>query len=132
MGCPAAPEHLQGKSLRSRIEGADLEPSDVFIEWNGHNNGFGDLLGKVSIPEALRGLASEEAMIAAITDPVRTVITRDGKKLNYSLRGEHELYDLEHDPFETCNLAAQPGMGALIETLGHKIEQWQKWTGDTV
>ena len=94
MGQPV-PEGLQGASLRPCFEGrAEAPPGDVFVEWNGHNNGLGDVIGQVSIPEPLRELAAKDEIISAITDPVRTVITPDGWKLNCSPRGEHELYNL--------------------------------------
>ncbi len=132
MGQPI-PDHLQGKSLRPRVEGTgEAPPPDVFIEWNGHNNGFGDAIGRVSIPEALQGLVPESAVIAAITDPVRTVITPDGWKLNCSPLGEHELYNLEQDPLETVNLAAELGMRSRMGELASKIHGWQEGTGDTV
>ena len=132
MGQPA-PDHLQGKSLSPWIEGAaDVPPGDVFIEWNGHNNGLGDVIGKVSIPEYLRGLAPETEIAAAITDPVRTVITPDGWKLNYSPLGEHELYNLGDDPLEMDNLASDPDMRPQMEALVSKIRCWQEETGDGV
>jgi arylsulfatase A-like enzyme len=132
MGQPV-PDHLQGKSLSPWIEGtADADPGDVFIEWNGHNNGLGDAIGKVSIPDAMRGLAPKDEIVAAITDPVRTVITPDGWKLNHSPLGEHELYNLGDDPLETSNLAADPDMRSQMEALVTKIRRWQEETGDEV
>ena len=128
------PEHLQGKSLRPWFDpDAGTRPSeDIFIEWNGHNNGFGDTNGKVSIPDAMRALAAEEEIIRATTDPVRTVITPDGWKLNYSPAGEHELYDLSQDPFELHNLAFQPGQKTRLQSLAARIRRWQAQTKDTV
>jgi arylsulfatase A-like enzyme len=132
MGQPV-PEHLEGKSLSPWIEGtAHAPPGDVFIEWNGHNNGLGDVIGKVSIPESIRGLVSDDAIVAAITDPVRTVITPDGWKLNYSPLGEHELYHLVGDPLENDNLAVDPEMRPQMELLAAKIRRWQEETGDEV
>ena len=128
------PDHLQGKSLRPWFDptAGARPPEDIIIEWNGHNNGFGDVTGKVSIPEPMRTLASEEEIIRAITDPVRTIITPDGWKLNYSPAGEHELYDLSQDPHETQNLAAQPGQKTRIQALLGRIQRWQAQTKDPV
>jgi arylsulfatase A-like enzyme len=132
MGQPI-PDHLEGKSQRSRITGhADTPPDDVFIEWNGHNNGLGDVIGRVSIPESLRDLAAEDEIAAAITDPVRTVIAPDGWKFSYSPLGEHELYNLDDDPSETDNLATRPEMRPQMEALADKIRRWQERTGDKV
>jgi len=131
MGQPV-PESLEGASLRPCFEGrVETAPGDVFVEWNGHNNGLGDVIGQVSIPEPLHELATVEEIIAAITDPVRTVITPDGWKLNCSPRGEHELYNVHRDPFETQNLVG-PEHAPLMQALADRIRRWQERTGDTV
>jgi arylsulfatase len=127
------PGHLQGRSLRPLIEGDSSEPAkDVFIEWNGHNNGFGDVIGSVSVPEAMRELAPGDEIVAAITDPVRTVITPDGWKLNHSPLGEHELYHLDEDPYETVNLATRANMRPRMQELSARIRRWQERTGDDI
>jgi arylsulfatase A-like enzyme len=132
MGQPI-PSHLQGRSLRAFLEGCDKTSArDVFIEWNGPNNGFGDVIDSVSIPESMRELASPEAISAAITDPVRTVVTPDGWKFNCSPLGEHELYNLLEDPGETRNLAGRVEMRPRMQELGERIRNWQKQTEDSV
>ena len=132
MGQPV-PDGLQGQSLRPLIEGRrDAPPRDVFVEWNGHNNGFGDAIGRVSIPAPMRSLASEGDIQAAITDPVRTVITPDGWKFNCSPLGEHELYNLDLDPTERYNLARQQEMRPVLRDLADRLRRWQERTGDGV
>ncbi len=131
MGQPI-PAGLEGMSLRPVIEGQpDLRPRDVFIEWNGHNNGLGDVIGHVSVPQEIRDLAGMDEIVSAITDPVRTVITPDGWKFNCSPRGEHELYNLNDDPIETDNLAG-PDTAPLMGALADRIRAWQARTGDDV
>jgi arylsulfatase A-like enzyme len=131
MGQPV-PDGVEGASLRPCFEGrAERAQDDVFIEWNGHNNGLGDVIGQVSIPEPLNEMATRDEIIAAITDPVRTVITADGWKFNCSPLGEHELYNLNEDPFETQNLAG-PARAALMRDLVGRIRAWQDRTGDTI
>ncbi len=128
------PDHLQGKSLRPWFDPTNgiRTPENIIIEWNGHNNGFGDVAGKVSIPDAMRALATEDEIISATTDPVRTLISPDGWKLNYSPAGEHELYDLTHDPSETNNLAFQTDQQARFQALAERIQRWQALTKDAV
>lgn len=128
------PDGLEGKSLKPLLEkGQDVtHTEDVFVEWNGHNNGFGDLIGQVSIPDWMRKYASQEEIRAAITDPVRTVITAEGWKFNYSLLGEHELYNLNDDPWETRNLARDAQYKSLMRELAGRIARWQERTSDTV
>ena len=67
-----------------------------------------------------------------ITDSVRTVITPDGWKLNYSPRGEHELYYLSADPGEAQNLYGREENKSIIAELVGHIVQWQKRTGDSI
>jgi N-sulfoglucosamine sulfohydrolase len=48
----------------------------------------------------------------------------------YLHRPRHELYDLEADPHETRNLAADPEHRKVLEELQAKLKAWQESTGD--
>ncbi|HBC89406.1 MAG TPA: hypothetical protein DCZ94_20900 [Lentisphaeria bacterium] len=125
------PDYLQGKSLRKKIEsGKPISEDDVFIEWNGPNNGLGDVKGDVSLPDWMKQFASPERIRAATIDPVRTVITPDGWKFNCSPLGEHELYNLSQDPLETRNIFKENR--ELAGKLRDKILNWQEQTGDKI
>ncbi len=132
MGQPV-PDGLPGRSLRGPLEGAEDEPGeDVFIEWNGPNCGLaGDVVGRVELPEGLRAEVDPAEAVEAITDPIRTIITPDGWKLNWSPRGEHELYHLADDPGETQNLAVEEANRPQMRKLADRIRAWQERTGDT-
>jgi N-sulfoglucosamine sulfohydrolase len=41
-----------------------------------------------------------------------------------------ELYDLENDPFELTNLAGQPAMKAIEQTLRERLDRWMVREGD--
>ena len=43
---------------------------------------------------------------------------------------EFELYDLEQDPFEFRNLAAEPGHEESLRELRGKLLQWRQETAD--
>ena len=133
MGKPI-PDNLEGKSLAPWLEqGGDVMLSDdVFIEWNGPNNGFGDVAGRVMLPPGAEHLVTPEQIEAAVRDPVRTVVTADGWKLNYSPLGEHELYNLRQDPLETTNLATDAAHRPLMKELAERIVSWQRRTDDAV
>ena len=45
-------------------------------------------------------------------------------------RPPEELYDLEADPWETRNLAAQPEHAATLRELRGRLEDWMRATGD--
>ena len=53
---------------------------DVFIEWNGHNNGFEDKIGEVTILDLWRTIATEQEIIDYV-DPIRTIITPWGMEV---------------------------------------------------
>jgi arylsulfatase A-like enzyme len=131
MGQPV-PSSLQGASLKPLLDsGLSRAQRDVFIEWNGGNNGFGDVRGAVQVPKAMLALAEREEIIAAITDPIRTVVTIDGWKLNWSARGDNELFDLNADPHELRNLAGEPGQANRIREMAGRLRAWQERTADT-
>jgi len=127
-------EQVQGTSLRPLIENGDAADSDdVFIEWNGPNCDIDqDIHNQTPIREILLKSATTEQMIQATTDPVRTIVTPDGWKLNCSPLGEHELYNLNDDPVETNNLAAKKNFRPLMNDLAGRIRQWQRRAGDQV
>jgi arylsulfatase A-like enzyme len=126
------PPHLQGKSLRPMLEteSDSLHKEDVFIEWNGRNSGVEGSLKREPRPEWMRAFGNSREIMEAVEDPVRTVITPDGWKLNFSPRGEHEMYDMCDDPGETRNLAREAGYRGKLDDLRYRIKQWQKATGD--
>ena len=128
------PEHLQGESLRPLLETANASSeANVFLQWNGPNSGIvGEGKGEFQVPAPLRGIVAADELEEAVTDPVRTVITPEGWKLNYSPRGEHELYNLGSDPGENKNAFGQKELEPLVEALADQIIQWQKRTGDNV
>ena len=125
-----APSHLQGKSLRPVIGSGGKSRDDVFIQWNGPNGGFGDIVGRVNVPDFFAELATPEQIEQALRDPVRTIVTPDGWKFNCSPMGEHELYNLNEDPFETTNLARSEQHQTLIRQLTARIHTWQSRTHD--
>jgi len=121
------PDRLPGKSLRPCLEaGEEPPPEPVFIEWNGTDAG---LPAEGVLPDWVRPGEAHRAR-ASFADPVRTVVTPDGWKFNCSPLGEHELYHLARDPYETRNVFGEERSRAraLRETLARR----QKRTGDTV
>ncbi len=125
------PDFVQGRSLRRRMMNPDgLAGESVFVEWNGSNNGLGDVLGEAHIPDWMTTIGTSKEIKAACTDPVRTVISAEGWKLNCSPLGEHELYNLRDDPFETQNVLEQERV--LARELREQILKWQEQTGDAI
>ena len=122
-----------GKSLLPWLENPEQRHDEaVFIQWNGPNNGLGDIHGEVLFPEWMTEIATPEQIRAASTDPIRSVVTADGWKFNCSPLGEHELYNLKDDPGETRNCFEQEKQGSLVHVLADQIRSWQDRTEDTV
>lgn len=132
MGEPL-PSFLEGKSLRSVMDSASgTAEDDVFVEWNGDDRFFGNLIDTDRYPPYLEGLAGKDEALAALADPIRTIITPDGWKLNWSAREENELFNLHDDPQELENLAYESETQSLIEDLKQRIRGWQKRTSDEI
>jgi len=55
------------------------------------------------------------------------------KRIDYAVGGRRtaQLFDLEADPWETRNLAGEPGAAAHFERLGRELERWPAELGDT-
>ncbi len=130
MGQPV-PAHLHGVS---RLGSVPRDTDGVVVEWNGANNGVGaDLTSRIELPEDMLQLASRATIEAAITDPIRTIYSPDGRwKLSVSPLGDHELYDLASDPGECRNRVGAPATGDVVADLQARLRRWQERTGDTV
>ncbi len=128
----ACPPELQGQTLRPVLEREGRPETEVVIEWQGNNNGFGDRIGSVQLRDSMLEVADEGELVEAMRDPVRTVVTPSGWKFTWSTRGEHELYDLSSDPGETRNLAGCAKHRGIMSELSGRILRWQESTGDEV
>lgn len=128
------PPYIQGESLCKTINAEHQidENKNVYIEWNGSNSGIiGEGEGNFKIPSLWKNKITEKEVSSAVQDLVRTVITPDGWKLNYSPLGEHELYNLSEDPGECINVFTVKENRSLIEKLIGEILCWQKRVNDT-
>jgi arylsulfatase A-like enzyme len=127
------PGHLQGQSLRPEIEtGCSTRPA--FVEWQGPDTGIlGDGYGPKQVPKGMEGQVTGEQIATAVEDPIRTIITPDGWKLNLTGSGrDEELYDLNADPGERTNLIDQPDQQGRIDELREQIRHWQAAVDDEV
>ncbi len=130
MGKPV-PGNLDGFSWIPFLEGkSHLQEENVFIEWNGRDCGYKNIISDSKIPDIWKEDASTDEIITAISDPVRTIITPDMWKYNHSAIGEDELYNLKSDPYEMNSLATDPKYSILVGELKNKIYSWQQRTND--
>lgn len=117
------PDFLHGSSLMQLIQG-DRRAAPIFVQWNGPD-------GRVA--EAPKLGYTEEEREAAVSDPVRTIITQDGWKLSISPRGlGHELFHLEADRGERINLIRETKYRGRVNTLLEELRRWQERVSDSV
>jgi len=122
MGKAPAAEHLPGRSLLPEMrKGRNREP--VFIEWNPPRGAH-----KIT---AFPGYTEEQVRRAKMAH-TRAVITQDGWKLCLSDADRHQLFNLEHDPYEMQNLFYRGGHDDVVRRLTDLIHQWQKSVKDDV
>lgn len=125
LGQPIPPA-LQGKSRKSELEcKLSLPAEDIFVEWSGTETGSLERYINKPLTEPMAGIATQDELKRAVADPIRTVLSTDGWKLNLSQMGQHELYRHDDDPWETENLGTRPEMQAKIDEMSDKIREWQ-------
>ena len=119
------PAHLQGKSLMPLIKGEIAENDPVFLEWNP----FPHWKSQVNdCPEWANKADCEKA----VQTRIRTVVTQDGWKFNWSSSDKSQLFNLNEDPQEIKNLFYDEAYQDTIKALQDLILDWQKRTGDQV
>jgi len=104
----------------------------VFIQWNSSETGILERYYNRPLPPSLSQLATPAEIAAAVSDPLRTVVTPDGWKLSLSQIGQDELYNLTDDPYETRNRVYEPGLQPVVAALTDKIRRWQDATQDNI
>src|SRR5262249_50068210 len=62
----------------------------------------------------------------------RSRVTADGWKLNLYEHDKPELYDLNKDPGELSNRAADRSQGDRVRRLTDELRDWQQRTKDTL
>ncbi len=124
--------YVEGQSLRPLMEREESPTRrDVFIEWNELESSLENFTRDV--PEEIARLGSPQRLRAAFQDPIRTVVTAEGWKLNYSpILHQHELYNLRDDPYEKQNLYGQAGTQDLVQDLETRLRTWASRTYDRI
>lgn len=133
MGSPPD-EELHGTSRASMLGGGDTRlREDVVVSWNESAANRQALAGKPIEDWRLDLAGSHERHLAALTEPVRTLITADGWRFSTSpALGEPALYNLREDPFELHNLADDPRRRPFMLELKNRLKEWQERVGDEV
>lgn len=146
MGVPR-PSCLQGRSFLPLLIGGSYEPHRrIFYEWN-----FGGPQDDYSPVRAVRtekfklirnfgphnyGLMRPDEMPPDYTKAMRDRHRHKSYGMSFEhatrMLPEYELYDLEADPFELCNLADDPGHAAVKAELVEVLDRWMVETDDHI
>ncbi|HET7572631.1 MAG TPA: sulfatase [Gaiellaceae bacterium] len=126
----AVPDDVQGQSHAGWLRGGEAPPRErVFAE-----NTFHD---RYDPTRAVR--TGRFKYIRSAEERPRLVLPQDfaGAAVAWGLGSDHlrhrpaeELYDLDADPLEQRNLAADPEHEATRAELAAELERWQRETGD--
>jgi len=123
MGQPR-PGHLSGRSWLPDLDGdGKRDDEDVFIEHHAHTP------EALAERETLEG-ATDEEIREAISTYTRCIVTSDGWKYVYRSESGDSLYDLNDDPNETRNLAADPAYADRLQDLRERLTDLQRQVDD--
>ena len=122
------PDQLQGQSRAAVLRGeGTLNHNEVYMEHNGI--GDRDLTSEASAPDFPLDLV--EILNSLKTLPWRSIVTADRWKLNLYVGDQCELFDLNTDPVEQCNLFNDPAYKDRVRQMASRVRLWQHHTGDT-
>jgi len=116
---------LPGRSLAPLMEGRDIAPEHVFMQWNPDS-------GAMKVKPGGTRLASKQEQEHLKQERSRAVIAPDGWKLCLSDRDKSQLFNLRDDPGETTNLFDSGRCRDVVSRLTWRIHQWQESVADGV
>ena len=126
---------LPGQSLVPTFSGQKPNTDFVFVQWNSY---YQDLVQRCN-PEAaapfkawLQEMAGQEDIKRVIASQWRSVISPDGWKLTLGDGDSSQLFNLEKDPFELCNLFGRTEYVQITSELEKRLRAWQQETEDPV
>ena len=119
------PNNLEGKSLLPLINGSIDTNTSVFMEINPSP-------GKKSQVNNCPEWATLEDCRNAAQTSIRTIVTQDGWKLNWSSSDKSQLFNLTVDPLEVQNLYYDKLYENKTNELKQMILTWQEKTNDNV
>ncbi len=109
-----------GKSLLPLITEDATPTQNVFLEWAPN---------RTKIKKGSK-LARRRTIKRAVEESTRTIVTSDEWKLCLRDKDLNELYNLNDDPLEKCNLYADRQYASVISRLTGEIHRWQESAND--
>lgn len=112
------PESCQGRSLVPLVDGSGRP-------WEAREAVFAENVIPEVITSGQLDFAFEKGKgVKGIRHPDAKMVRTKRWKYNYYCDGSAELYDLERDPRERHNLAADPGHKAVVDDLKDRLLRW--------
>ena len=115
---------LHGNNLLEKIDGRNNNLTYAVSVWNPNND-------DKKMPKKFEGLAADEVARYANAS-FRTIITSDGWKLSISDCDKNQLFNLNSDPTECCNLFYKHQFRNQVDRLYRLLRSWQKKTNDSL
>jgi N-sulfoglucosamine sulfohydrolase len=124
------PDNLHGRSLWPLLQGDTYEPRDAIFAEKTYHTAY-EPMRAIRTPTHKLIVNLEVDTLVNVPDDIRegriypTMINQTTGQ-----RSEVELYDLEHDPLEMANIAAQPEVQELRSQLMVRLLGWMRATDD--
>ncbi|MGH9750629.1 MAG: sulfatase family protein, partial [Candidatus Polarisedimenticolia bacterium] len=137
------PASMQGRSFAALLRDPAARARDeVFAEQNWHDYAARQRMVRTARHKYIRNLHPAVPLtppVDVLRSPTfqamrrlreRGLLAPDHDLLFVKPRPAEELYDLESDPHELRNLAADPGSRAILADLRARLDRWRRDTGD--
>jgi arylsulfatase A-like enzyme len=114
----AEPENCQGRSLTALCDGSGrpAPPRDAVFSEN--------VIPEVITDGGLDFAFAKGKGVKGVRHPDAKMVRTRRWKYNYYPDGYAELYDLEHDPHEQHNLAADPAQKPVVDEMQRRLLNW--------
>ncbi|MBB5173825.1 sulfatase family protein [Texcoconibacillus texcoconensis] len=126
------PEGLDGKSFAHLLKGGEEEIRDEFFcELTWHDR-FHPMRGVRTHKYKYIRNFEDGPDVYMPYDIHSSLSGQDVREQFYVPNSEEELYDVENDPKEDNNLAADPAYAEVLEDLRGRVDRWMKETNDPI
>ncbi|RCK70080.1 sulfatase [Desertihabitans brevis] len=126
----AVPSRVQGRSFAPLLRGEPMVPAEVVYAEKTSHRGYDPMRCVRALGFKYIRSYEPRPRLVLPTDIEASPTRRGMGEEHLRPRDAEELYDLESDPDEQCNLASDPAYAMIRSRLGAALERWQRATGD--
>ena len=123
---------VQGRSFRPALTGGHyVDRTEVFSEKNFHDCYDPTRCIRTDRHKYIRSFAPDSVPAFTMPRDIRESIASNTLRPDAGApRAAQELYDLQADPFESVNLAADEAHQTILADLAGRLDAWMQQTGD--